>query len=364
MKFLLALTLILLLVAAGTGAYLWYGIQEPYQGFGKDGVFVTIPHGTSTRNAGRILERNGVIRSAIAFEVYARRNPRRSLEAGEYLFDHAASGKEVFWKLAHGEVYVLPFTVREGETMFDIAHNLEAAKLMTADEFLKAANDPSGIRDLAPYAKTLEGFLFPATYQLPRHPVAVELASNMVQKFREQWRSISASDTAPANAAKPTLSTVTLASLVERETPKPDERPLVAGVFENRLRKGMLLQCDPTVIYAMEQAGVYNGTLMGKDLHFDSPYNTYAHGGLPPGPIGNPGEVALRAALVPAQTNYLYFVANTQGGHFFSATLAEHNQNVNRYHRLLQGLPADPPPAPPVKKKAPAHAGKNSAKKR
>ena len=144
---------------------------------------------------------------------------------------------------------------------------------------------------------------------------------------------------------------VTLASLVERETPRPEERPLVAGAFENRLRKGMRLQCDPTVIYGMERLGKYNGTLTGKDLKFDSPYNTYEHGGLPPGPIGNPGEASLRAALQPAQTNYLYFVANTQGGHFFSATLAEHNKNVVQYRRLLAGLPADPPPSPPSPKK-------------
>jgi UPF0755 protein len=208
--------------------------------------------------------------------------------------------------------------------------------------------------------------LFPATYQLPRHPVATELTAKMVQKFREQWRTISASDPAPASVARPTLATVTLASLVERETPKPDERPLVAGVFQNRLHKGMPLQCDPTVIYALEQVGKYNGTLTGKDLHYDSPYNTYEHGGLPPGPIGNPGEVALRAALSPAQTDSLYFVANTQGGHFFGASLAEHNKNVNRYHRLLQGLPADPPPPPPspVKKRPVAHAKKKQAKKR
>ena len=356
MKVFLAILLILLLAAAGAAAYLWYGIQQPYQGFGSEGVFVTVPHGSSSRSAARILEKNGVIRSAIAFEIYARRHPRRSPEAGEYFFDRAISGKDVFWKLAKGEVYELPFTVREGETMFDIAHNLEAAKFLPADDFLRAAKDPSGIKDIAPYAKTLEGFLFPATYQLPRHPIATELTAKMVQKFREQWRGISAYDPAPASAAKPTLSIVTLASLVERETPKPDERPLVAGVFENRLHKGMPLQCDPTVIYALEQVGKYNGTLTGKDLHYDSPYNTYEHGGLPPGPIGNPGEVALRAAVSPAQTDYLYFVANTQGGHFFGATLAEHNKNVNRYHRLLQGLPADPPPAPPVKKKAPAKA--------
>jgi UPF0755 protein len=139
---------------------------------------------------------------------------------------------------------------------------------------------------------------------------------------------------------------VALASLVERETPKADERPLVASVFQNRLRKRIPLQCDPTVIYALQQIGHYRGTLSGRDLHLDSPYNTYAHAGLPPGPIGNPGEASLRAALDPADTNFLYFVANTQGGHFFSRTLAEHNRNVTKYRRLQAGLPADPPPSP------------------
>ena len=145
---------------------------------------------------------------------------------------------------------------------------------------------------------------------------------------------------------------VTLASLVERETPNPQERPLVAGVFENRLRKGMLLQCDPTVIYALERLNQYSGKLSGANLRFDSPYNTYEYKGLPPGPIGNPGEASLRAAVRPAETDYLYFVANTQGGHFFSATLAEHNKNVVKYRRLLAGEPADPPPAQPVSKKS------------
>src|SRR5262249_17205863 len=144
-----------------------------------------------------------------------------------------------------------------------------------------------------------------ATYQLPRHPVATELTAKMVQKFREQWRQISAADPAPASVAKPTLSIVTLASLVERETPKPDERPLVAGVFENRLHKGMPLQCDPTVIYALEQVGRYNGTLTGKDLHYDSPYNTYEHGGVPPGPTGKHGGNALRAGNGHTPSDYL-----------------------------------------------------------
>ncbi len=341
----------LLLAAAGVAAWFWVGLQRPYRAFPAEGVFVDLPHGASGRTVARLLQQNGVIRSAFVFGIYARRHPKRRLQAGEYFFDHPVTGHDVFWQIADGHVYELPFTVREGETIFDIGRELEAGKFMTANEFLKAAQNPELIHDMSPNAKTLEGFLYPATYNLPRHPVAIELTAEMVKKFKEEWNRIAA--TAPiAPSSGLAGQVVTLASLVERETPKPDERPLVAGAFENRLSKNMRLQCDPTVIYALEQIGQYKGTLTGEDLHFDSPYNTYEHGGLPPGPIGNPGEISLHAAMSPAKTPFLYFVANTQGGHFFAATLAEHNQNVTKYRRLLAGLPADPPPAPPVAKKS------------
>jgi UPF0755 protein len=177
-----------------------------------------------------------------------------------------------------------------------------------------------------------------------------------VHKFKEQWARIAPPDEQHGSAGlehgRPVASVVTLASLVERETPKPEERPMVAGVFENRLKRNMPLQCDPTVIYAQEQLGRYKGQLSGADLHFESLYNTYTHAGLPPGPIGNPGEASLRAALVPAHTDFLYFVANTQGGHFFAPSLEEHNKNVNKYRRLLKGLPADPPPVQQSSKKS------------
>jgi UPF0755 protein len=364
LKYFLALLFLIAVVAGGAAAWMWYGITKPYQDFAKEGVFVDVPRGASSRHVANLLKTNGVVRSALAFEIYARRHPKRTLQAGEYFFDHAMTGREVFWKLANGQVFQQPFTVREGETMFDIARELESGKFMRAGDFLFAAGDPGLIRDFAPGSQTLEGFLFPATYELPRHPAASELTAEMVHKFKEQWKRI-----APPAGGVPTNGgdhqavnrIVTLASLVERETPKPEERPLVAGAFENRLQKGMRLQCDPTVIYGMERLGKYNGTLTGKDLQFDSLYNTYEHGGLPPGPIGNPGEASLRAALLPAHTNYLYFVANTQGGHFFSATLAKHNKNVVKYRRLLAGLPADPPPPPPPspkKKHSKQHRGK------
>jgi UPF0755 protein len=355
------LLLFIVLIAAAAAAWLWYSINYPYQGFGTEGVFVEVPHGSSSRGVARLLERKGVVRSSVAFELYARRHPRRSLQAGEYFFDRAASAHDVFWKLANGQIFEQPFTVREGETMFDIAHDLETANFMPAGDFLRAAKDSALIHDIAPQAATLEGFLFPATYLLSRHPSAAALTADMVKKFKEEWTAVTAAassgdrmttsgaftEATPTNSSavasnpppstRPVAAVVTLASLVERETPKPEERPLVAGVFENRLHKNMLLQCDPTVIYALEQQGRYNGTISNADLHIDSPYNSYTHTGLPPGPIGNPGEASLRAAYQPAHTNYLYFVANTQGGHFFSATLAEHNNNVIKYRRLLAG---------------------------
>ncbi len=343
MKILAALILLVVLAAAAAAGYVWYSIEKPYGKIPAEGMYVDIPHGASRRAAAHILKKAGVIRNSFAFEFYARRHPKRTLQAGEYFFDHSQAGKEIFWKLANGEVYQQPFTVREGETIYDIARDLEAAKYMAADDFLKAAEDPTEIKDLFPEARTLEGFLFPATYNLPKHAPAEELTGMMVRKFREALANVLPNGNTGSNPPVSIGSVVTLASLVERETPKPDERRLVAGAFTNRLEKNMPLQCDPTVIYALQMDDEYNGTLRLRDLRLNSPYNTYRNRGLPPGPIGNPGEVALRAALHPALTDYLYFVANTQGGHFFASTLAEHNKNVAKYHRLLNGEPAEPP---------------------
>jgi UPF0755 protein len=369
MKTILRLLLAGLLAAAGAGAWLWVSLLRPYRNFPDEGVFVNVPRGASCGTVGQLLEKNGVVRSALALKLYCRKHPRRGLEAGEYFFDRALSGRDVFWVLAKGKIFEKSFIVREGHTMFDIARELEAGKFMTADEFLKAANDPALIHDIAPKAKSLEGFLFPATYHLPRHPAPADLTAAMTSRFKEMWAKI-----APPGGGDPdeigagsraVISTVTLASLVERETPLAAERPLVAGVFENRLRKGIALQCDPTVIYALEREGKYSGKLTLEDMRFHSPYNTYRNPGLPPGPIGNPGETSLRAALAPAKTDYFYFVANTRGGHFFSATLAEHSRNVERYHRLMAGLPEAPEP-PPAPKKHSRRKGKarNSSRSR
>jgi UPF0755 protein len=349
--------LVLIAVAAGA-AYLWLAIQKPYGINPPQGIFVEIPRGSSQRAAAYLLESKGVIRSAIAFELYARRHPRRSLQAGEYFFDRPLTGKDVYWKIANGDIFQQLFTVKEGDTMFDIAQNLQAAKYMNGRDFLAAAQDSSQIQDFAPGAKTLEGFLFPATYNIPRQASAADLTTMMVHKFREALQQIAPDRLNPLTPDTPLVSVITLASIVESETPKPEERRLVAGVYTNRLHKGMLLQCDPTVIYGLRQVNRYNPPLTLNDLHYDSPYNTYMHTGLPPGPIDNPGESAIRAAFAPAPTDYLYFVANTQGGHFFASTLAEHDQNVAKYHRLLNGESADPP----VTERQPTHT-KGSARK-
>jgi len=377
-----ALLIVVLALAGAAGAlWLWVAIAVPYRNFSSDGVFIVVPRGASCRTVGRLLQQEGVVRSGLAFRLYCRQHPKRSLQAGEYFFERAASGRDIFWTIANGKVFEKQFTVREGTTIFEIARELEAAHVVSAAEFLKAAENPAAIHELAPEAQTLEGFLFPATYRFPRNPGAEAVAGAMTAKFKEEWariesdwaakRATGGAEGAGKNFPKlKLLETVTLASLVERETPQAAERPVVAGVYENRLKKRMLLQCDPTVIYALERVESYEGTLTLADLRVDSPYNTYRNRGLPPGPIGNPGEAALRAALEPAPSSYLYFVANTKGGHFFSSTLAEHNWNVRRYHRLLKGLPDEPvapaaaaDPAPAAHKNSrKAGAGKQKAK--
>jgi len=341
--------LALLVIAAMGGLAGWLDsrISRPYSGRAPGKIYVDIPRGTSRWGVSGILKENEIIRDRVAFALFSFWHLRRPLQAGEYYFDHPLNSKEVFWKIADGKIFVHSVTIPEGWTMYDIAAELDRQGICSREDFLSAARDPSAISDIAPQAQSLEGFLFPSTYEFTRHTTCAQIARRMTGDFRAVWERLVPDSSTKFPDGLTLIQVVTLASLVERETPKPEERPLVAGVFYNRLRRRELLQCDPTVIYVMQQEGRYNGTLTGADLHVHSPYNTYEHTGLPPGPIGNPGEASLRAALHPAETGYLYFVANTEGGHFFSATLAEHNRNVTKYRRLLAGLPADPPPPPP-----------------
>jgi UPF0755 protein len=346
------LGILALLAIATLGAvagWLESQISRSYRGHRPERVFVDIPRGTSRWGVAGILRRDDVIRNQLAFMLFSVWHFRSPLQAGEYLFDHPLNSRDAFWKIAHGQIYVHIIIVPEGWTMFDIATELEQRGVCSRADFLIAAHDTSVISDLAPQATTVEGFLFPSTYQFTRRATCDQVVKRMVQNFRAVWEAINASGQARNPAGLTPAQLVTLASLVERETPDAEERPVVAGVFYNRLQSGDPLQCDPTVQYALEMTGHSKRDVRAADLQIDSPYNTYKHRGLPPGPIANPGQASLQAALAPATTDYLYFVANDEGGHFFSRTLAEHNRNVAR---LRQSLAADARASDPTPKKA------------
>lgn len=340
----LGLLALLAISALGAGAtWLDSQISKPYRGHRPEKVFVDIPHGTSRWGIAGILRQNDVIRNRVAFALFADWHFRKHLQAGEYLIDRPVNSREVFWKISHGQIFVHTITIPEGWTIFDIAGEFERQGICSREDFLAAAHDTSLVWDLSPQAKSLEGFLFPSTYEFTRHTSCEQAVKRMVDNFRSIWEALVPSDSPPPENFTPSQ-VVTLASLVERETPMPAERPVVASVFYNRLRLDHALQCDPTVQYALVLDGHPVKDIHPKDLRVDSPYNTYAHRGLPPGPIANPGEASLRAALAPASTDYLYFVANDEGGHFFSRTLAEHNRNVALLrHRLAADAAASDP---------------------
>jgi len=333
----LGLLALLAISALGAGAaWLNSQLDRTYRGHRPAEVFVDIPHGASRWKIAGLLRKADVIRNRLAFDLFSDWHFRRKLQAGEYQFTQPLDSRQVFWKIAYGQIFVHIVTVPEGWTMFDIADELDRQNICPRADFLAAAHDTSMIRDLAPQAQTLEGFLFPSTYEFTRHTTCTQAAETMVREFREVWGQLDPAGPDGLPPGRSVEEVVTIASLVERETPQKDERPLVAGVFYNRLNIGDRLQCDPTVQYALALEGRHEQDVKPADLLVNSPYNTYTHRGLPPGPIANPGRASLEAALDPAKTQYLYFVANNQGGHFFSRTLAEHNRNVARYRRLLE----------------------------
>ncbi len=307
-------------------------LWRPYQGYGQP-IFVVIAPGTHRATIATQLARAGVIQSRFPFVVLCLFKPKQTLKAGEYYFQKLLSPYEVFEKLARGEVYQHTVAIPEGVTMFETARQFEREGLVTAESFLEAAKDVSLISDLAPEATNLEGYLFPDTYAFPMGVSPHQIVATMVQRFRQVLEQFGPHGRNPYSLSVHGL--VTMASLVERETSDPQERFLIAGVFYNRLRRQVPLQCDPTVIYAARLLHRFSGTIDRQTLAIKSPYNTYRNRGLPPGPIANPGRNSLEAALYPPYVDYLYFVSNTQGGHFFGKTLAQHTENVARYHHLL-----------------------------
>jgi UPF0755 protein len=322
---------ILVVVAAGAAAAIVYvRIQQPYQGYTGTDQFVDIPPGSSTRTIGDRLVAAGVVRDPWTYRLSMWMSGQgRTLKAGEYRFDHPMTPLDVIAKIARGDVYVIAITFPEGLTVAEMASIAEMHGVGPASAFVEAAKDPMPIRTVDPIARSLEGYLFPETYRVNRRTDASKLVRLMVDRFDhvltpELHRSAEARGLSIHQL-------VTLASLVEKETARPEERPIIAAVYLNRFRIGMPLQCDPTVIYALQRAGSYHGNLRREDLAFDSPYNTYRYAGLPPGPIASPGKASLEATADPADVDYLYFVSRNDGSHEFATTLAEHNRNVQKY---------------------------------
>ncbi len=294
-------------------------------------TFVDIAPGSSTPQIAAQLEQAHVIRSRYAFEL-VRIWKRGRLKPGEYRFDQPAPVTQVYARIARGDIFTLTLVVPEGANRFDIANRVEQAGLGNKTDFLAAtvAETPL-LADLDPHATTVEGYLFPATYHFPRKATPNQIIAAMVQRFRAAAGQIGLKSSFH--------SVVTLASLVERETAVTAERPLVASVLTNRLGSKMPLMTDPAVIYGLLTEGKYRGAIYASDLALDTPYNTYKHPGLPPGPIANPGLPSLRAALNPANTTYLYFVAaglDPQGHSRFASTLDEHSKNVAAYRQAVR----------------------------
>ena len=325
--------LLVALVCAALAAYAVYAPIGPPAGISdQQAIYVDIAPGTGTQAIAAQLQRAGVLRSRFAF-LLLRAVKGGKLMAGEYRFNHPAPATEVYARILSGDVYTIPLTIPEGYNIFDIAQAVESAGLGSRDAFLAAERSQTALsRDLSPNAPSLEGCLFPDTYRFTHHTTPAQMLAAMVKRFRQ----VAAQIGLTANPGQDPASTVILASLIEKEVNQDSERPLVASVFTNRLAQGMPLATDPSVIYAALLDGRYRGAIYASDLQSDSPYNTYRQTGLPPGPICNPGIAALKAALAPATTSYLYFVADAQGHSRFSATLKEHSQQVQVYRRALR----------------------------
>jgi len=331
MKSFFRLLLIIILIAAA--AFFFY-FRTPYGPTSE--TFVDIPAGTSSTGIATRLQQANIIRSRFVFLV-ERKMYAGTLHAGVYRFDHPVNPAEVYARIVKGDVFTIPLTIPEGFNLFDIAAAVQSAHLASAADFLAAARANTAlIADLSPHAPSLEGFLVPDTYRFSPHATPAQMLAAMVKRFRQVAVQIGL--LAPAGAIGDISlynvpETVTLASLIEKEVHIDSERPIVAGVFRNRLRLGMPLATDPAVIYAALLDGRWRGAIYQSDLASDSPYNTYRRPGLPPGPIANPGVAALKAAMSPAHTDYLYFVANADGATSFSVDLKQHAQQVQSYRK-------------------------------
>jgi UPF0755 protein len=333
-----------LLVLAALAAAAWLAWRHetgrPLRAANAPPLIMVVDPGSSVRDVGVQLYGMGLVRHPAVFQaLVVVRGDQGRLRAGEYAIPGGLDLGQIVDKLVRGDIVRHVVTFPEGTSLEDMARIVAGQGLAPA-AFLAAARDPAPIRELDPDAPDLEGYVFPDTYDVSRLPGApAALVARAVRRFRE----VIGPDLPAIKAGTLTLrQVVTLASLVELETARPEERPRVAAVFRNRLAKRMLLQTDPTVIYALRKAGQYDGNIRKEDLEVDSPYNTYRYAGLPPGPIASPGRASLQAAVHPAPVQELYFVSRNDGSHEFSRTLAEHQRWVNVYQRHRGAPPASP----------------------
>jgi UPF0755 protein len=334
--------------AAVAGTVAW--IRAPFKGFSGASATIEFPIGTSTHQIFERLATSGVVRDASLAETYYRVFHRgRALRAGEYDFNGRESLDAVIGRIVRGEVVRHAVTIAEGLTKEEIFKIFLGQGIGTPQGFARASRETGLLSWVSPEYNDLEGFLFPDTYfvtrSTPTRQVLFEMIKNFERHFGPRLRQ------RMEDRGVTLLQTVTVAALVEKETAIASERPHVASVYWNRLRLGMRLQCDPTVIYALARDGKWNGRLRHSDLEYDSPYNTYRYAGLPPGPICNPGGASLSAAADPAATPDLYFVARGDGGHYFSTTYEEHLRSIEQSRRTEEaaaaaagGSGAPPPP--------------------
>ncbi|MBX2996242.1 MAG: endolytic transglycosylase MltG [Bdellovibrionaceae bacterium] len=323
---------LIFVTVTGAAAWLWTSfVQSPASKRDLDVVYEVVPGRTFSAVA-KDLEEREVIRNAALFSIFARiRGEANKMKAGEYLFRLNMTPAEVLSVLLSGKSVGRNFTVSEGLNIFEIADLVERAGLGAKGEFLKLARDPKFAESvLGVKAGSLEGYLFPETYQITKYSTVRDLIQAMVAKFHDAYRPL---DAQAQSLGWTRHQVVTLASIIEKETGAPEERPLISSVFHNRLRKGMLLQTDPTVLYAKaRKAGtMIEISITRADLRMEDDYNTYFRKGLPPGPIANPGAEALRAALNPQASEFLFFVSQNDGTHIFSKEYKDHQAAVNRF---------------------------------
>jgi UPF0755 protein len=330
LRLIAALVLMAAAWAVGLGVWVARDLSTPYFGAAAPAVFVDVPHGAGSARIVGLLQEAGVIRHTLPLRLHlARSGLNRRLQAGEYLFRGPATPVQIADRLARGDVFVLVVTIPEGLTADETVGRVVAAGLGSGPELRGALARTDAIRDLAPEAASLEGYLYPETYRFARRTPPAAVIGTMVARFRQVYARLA--DGQPPAEGWSVHRLVTLASMIEKETSRDAERGQVASVLVNRLRIGMPLACDPTLIYALKLARRYDGNIRKADLAIESPYNTYRLPGLPPGPIANPGEASLRAALRPERTDLLYFVSRNDGTHEFSHSYADHSRAVARF---------------------------------